>query len=471
MDISDKLAKYILYLPYLLYLGLLGISIDHIFFWDTVQLGSKHATHFYENFGQSWLLPDEIDSGHVPLFGFYLAIWWKILGKTLWVSHLAMLPFIIGIVKGGIEWIRKWVAPRDTLWAAPLLLLEPTLVAQSTLVSPDVVLMYAFIAIINLVHSENDHWCKPLLYILCALVSMRGAMILVAIFVYECFLAYTTAGHHEHSKYFSIFKRFIPAAIIFGAYMAFHFWVKGWVGYHQASPWAPCFQRASAAGMLKNIGIMAWRMIDFGRVGLYFIAAYLIMTKKWIWDHRNFKLVVLLSLMVIMLGYSFITYTGLQGHRYLLPLYWVAATIIISQISTNLGQLKKLVVCISIFSLVSGHLWIYPKGISQGWDSTLAYLPYISLRSDVYKFIEQNNIQVTEIGCAYPNKSAFKFIDLKGNIEDEHAEIDLLRNQYILYSNIYNDIDKELLKSINNQFSQIYFSQKMGVEVILFKKN
>ncbi|MEQ8562303.1 MAG: hypothetical protein RID18_12400, partial [Cytophagales bacterium] len=56
------------------------------------------AYHFFENGLDKTLLPDNIDSGHIPAFGFYLAIWWKILGKTLWVSHLAILPFLLGIV-------------------------------------------------------------------------------------------------------------------------------------------------------------------------------------------------------------------------------------------------------------------------------------------------------------------------------------------------------------------------------------
>ena len=62
------------------------------FFWDTVQLASKHAHHFYEN-GLRWTpLPPEIDSGHPPVFGYYLALAWTCFGKTLPASHCAMPP-------------------------------------------------------------------------------------------------------------------------------------------------------------------------------------------------------------------------------------------------------------------------------------------------------------------------------------------------------------------------------------------
>ncbi|MBK8112814.1 MAG: hypothetical protein IPK46_22180 [Saprospiraceae bacterium] len=70
----------------LVYLVLVLLSLDHIFFWDTVQLASKQAHHFYEGSMFDFLLPDDIDSGHLPFMGWMLAWAWKILGKTLWIS-------------------------------------------------------------------------------------------------------------------------------------------------------------------------------------------------------------------------------------------------------------------------------------------------------------------------------------------------------------------------------------------------
>ncbi|MEL6357325.1 MAG: hypothetical protein AAFQ37_10395, partial [Bacteroidota bacterium] len=67
------------------------IASDFPFFWDTIQLAARQATHFYE--GGNWLLPDTIDSGHPPGFGAYLSWWWQLLGRKLWVSHLAMFPW------------------------------------------------------------------------------------------------------------------------------------------------------------------------------------------------------------------------------------------------------------------------------------------------------------------------------------------------------------------------------------------
>ena len=69
---------------------------DHVFFWDTVQLGAKHAYWYYENNFQSLLLPTEIDSGHPPLFGMYLAFCWLLFGKSLAGKPLGDAAFFVG---------------------------------------------------------------------------------------------------------------------------------------------------------------------------------------------------------------------------------------------------------------------------------------------------------------------------------------------------------------------------------------
>jgi hypothetical protein len=65
------------------------ISRNHPFFWDTV-LTSTIAQWFYENGTDNGITPLIWDSGHPTLFQLYLSSAWKILGKSLYVSHLAI---------------------------------------------------------------------------------------------------------------------------------------------------------------------------------------------------------------------------------------------------------------------------------------------------------------------------------------------------------------------------------------------
>jgi hypothetical protein len=103
-----KLHQNISSLPfYLIFLILLSATVSYPFFWDTIQLASKQAHFFYETGFHSIILPNEIDSGHIPSLGIYLALLWKIMGKSLIVSHLAMLPFVMGIVFQSILLVRR----------------------------------------------------------------------------------------------------------------------------------------------------------------------------------------------------------------------------------------------------------------------------------------------------------------------------------------------------------------------------
>ncbi|MEA1897674.1 MAG: hypothetical protein U9N53_08430, partial [Bacteroidota bacterium] len=122
----------------LIFLGITLLTYfvsEHIFFWDTVQLASRHAHFYFENNFNELFLPDEIDSGHIPSFGIYLALAWKLFGKSLFVSHFAMLPFLYGIILQAWLLIKKYFPPQLSLPVLILLLADPTLLSQSILVS------------------------------------------------------------------------------------------------------------------------------------------------------------------------------------------------------------------------------------------------------------------------------------------------------------------------------------------------
>ena len=44
--------------------------------------------------------------------------------------------------------------------------------------------------------------------------------------------------------------------------------------------------------------------------------------------------------------------------------------------------------------LISGNLWIYPRNIAQGWDATLAHVPYYNLRIEAINYLDKNNIEI-----------------------------------------------------------------------------
>ena len=105
---------------------------------------------------------------------------------------------------------------------------------------------------------------------------------------------------------------------------------------------------------------------------------------------------------------------GLLGHRYLLPVFLVfsllGATILFSEFVSQ--KLKYILSSVWIIILLTGNLWIYPPQISQGWDATLAHLPYYKLRTETLEYLKNEHIDIEKVSSFFPNIATLDEIDL-----------------------------------------------------------
>ncbi|HNQ38583.1 MAG TPA: hypothetical protein PKJ58_11520, partial [Prolixibacteraceae bacterium] len=176
-------------LPWLLVAAVVLATGGLPFFWDTLQLASRHAHFFYENRFESLFLPNDMDSGHIPAFGMYVAMAWQLLGRSLWVSHLAMFPFVAGTL-----WFTRRIAgrlfPREQAWLVTLLMVaDATLLAQFSLVSPDIWIA-CFFTMALWAFLEQKRKTMAVAFLFLALTSMRGMMIVAAFFLTEAILLF-----------------------------------------------------------------------------------------------------------------------------------------------------------------------------------------------------------------------------------------------------------------------------------------
>ncbi len=478
----------------------------HFFFWDTVQLASQHADFFYQNNFSTFLLPDEMDSGHPPTFGFFLAIVWKTLGKTLIKSHLAMLPFLFGIV-----W-QSWRVGEKLLgegWAylfMLLILVNPIVASQCVLVSPDVVLIFFFLLALNAIFREKKILLSLAILGLAA-VSMRGMMVVAALFLYQFVDGFNfakvlnfrkvTEGSHidgvivnhpvngtqpTFGKLLKFPERvfFLSLPYFLGGLFAliffiYHYINKGWIGYHAGSSWAEAFQTVDFKGFIKNIVLLTWRLIDFGHlfIGLTTLSlTYIIKRTVGKLFPTTVQLWRLLLILIVVLTPTLIIYQGLLNHRYLLPIYITGCLLcvkLISDLKEGRQQLK--ISAIVFLGLASGNFWVYPQPIATGWDSTLAHLPYYSLRQKMLQFIDNQTINHSEIGTAFPNLRSFQLIDLSNDPSvSSFARLDLNKNQYVFYSNVMNELTREELDELKTHWQVVHILRGGQVEVILYKK-
>ncbi|MEM6321045.1 MAG: hypothetical protein AAF960_25490, partial [Bacteroidota bacterium] len=126
-------------------------------------------------------------------------------------------------------------------------------------------------------------------------------------------------------------------------------------------------------------------------------------------------------------------------------------------------------VLIGVFvGLATGNLWIYPKGIAQGWDTTLAHLPYYSLRKKMINFLETEKIPLTDVGTVFPNIGPLEIYELNGESEG-FVRKDFVHNPYIFYSTVFNDFSDEELVTLEKNWLVKQRYAAFGIEVVLYR--
>jgi hypothetical protein len=441
------------------------LSRNNLLFWDTVQFAGKHPNFYLNTHFSKLLLPDDLDSGHVPIFGLYIALFWKCLGKDIVVSHLSMLPFIFGIFYQSLRLFKHFFPSPNYFFPFIIFIIDPTLLGQIILVSPDLVLIFLFLLALNSILFEQKTSLLVAGFFL-ALISTRGIMVLAALTLFNI---YKNGG-----KSFNIIELIkkslwvVPGLVIFTIYQYHHYIEKTWIFFHPSSPWAPCFKVADIFGKLKNGFILFWRWMDFGRaiIGVVFLY-YFFQKRKELFKNNDIKdFSILLLLMTIMLSITFIRYEGLNGHRYILPTILIS-NVLLSFIIGHFVKQKLLINCIIICCLVLGNFIFYPKSISQGWDASLAHIGYYKGIENVIHHLEENNIEPVTVFTTFPHLATFDEIGINGNFNHFSAFDSNIEMKYILVSNFASIQVLDLPKD----YIEVYSNSKFGSNFILFQKN
>jgi len=451
------------------------VSRHDPFFWDTVQLGSKHAHHFYEN-GLKWTaLPVLIDSGHPPLFGYYLALLWRLFGKSLETSHLAMLPFLLLNVV--LLWnIGQRVAGRHLgNWFPMLVLFDPVVLGQSVMISPDVVLITGFLAALEGILAQRKWLIITGVLLLCC-ISMRGMMTAAALAVWTTLLPFFRNRDVKRASYTSL--PFLPGFFFAAWFLAWHWQATGWIGYHPDSPWAGAFQRVNFLGFVKNTAIVAWRWLDFGRVGELIVFSILLYRSlkpkssegKLLWGLKPPIYALFICLLVFLLP-SALVYQNLSAHRYFLPLFITVHLFVFQLIAqSNIKlTLKRWLLLFLAVCLLSGNLWIYPRGVSMDWDSTLAHWPYHALRADALQYLESNNVDFQTVGTAFPNLNTGENLLLNGDLR-VFSQLNLAQNKFVFTSNVFNDISLSDYHQLKTNWMLVWREERMGVFIEIYER-
>lgn len=439
------------------------------FFWDSISQISVPANWYYDTGFQTFFLPDDIATGHPTFAGMYVALLWKLFGKTLLVSHLAMFPFIFGILFQIKRYLESADLNKRFQWLIlAITVIDATLVSQFSMVSFDTIQIFFFIWSLNSV-TLNKRLSLAFSFTGLCLISLRGTICAGGVVIFN--LLY----NHINSKKISlkILFPYLPGLVAFIIFLSSFYLEKHWIIHNIVSKnWQQSSEIASFDEVIRNTGIIFWRLIDYGRTALWIVFGYVIycgIRKRILFDNffRNTLLIAITQLIifspVLIFSRNFI------GHRYLLP---VIIPVSICTIYWVLRYSKKPLLIFGLISaiIISGYFWVYPKTVAQGWDATPAHWPYYKIRKEMISWMKSDSVQVQQAGSFFPNLASFKLTDLSDETKS-FKEADLSKDNYVLFSNVFNVPDYKIEELFtDSRWKEIKKIDRMNVYMILFKK-
>jgi hypothetical protein len=433
--------------------------LDVPFFWDGTFFSEIAVNYFSKGFDKI-ISPDIPDTGGFPMYSIYLAGVWKVFGKTLAVSHLAMIPFIFSIVIEYYKLFRKFLSPQMIPIALLLLICEPCLSTQSILMGYDILMIAFFLISLNAL-LDNKKWLFSISFTLLLMCSMRGIMLGCSLILLDLII--------NEFKTFSFIKKFFPGWIILSAWSYYHFKETGWYFF---APEREYTDEAWVSPILafKKVFFIGWKLVDLGRILLWiFIFSYGIYAykKKPSGNLKQLYLILFVPLGIVTFWMS--PLSNPIGPKYFI-VFFLLLTILVCFLLQTISNKKVRLSLASLFiiSLLSGNFWLYPERLGNSWDASLKVLPYFDLKDEMDEFILSNKIPSEDVGTQFPliadkryshlSDDSFKYTNVWSGPLENYS--------YFLQTNVINtDISYQveevkktwvLIKSIKK--GQVYFS-------------
>jgi hypothetical protein len=440
------------------------------FFWDTI-LNSRIAHWYLETGFSSVFIPESLDAGHPPFFSLYLALGWKLLGRSLWVSHLMMLPLLLMVVWNYFQLARRYVQAKYLPWAMLLLFLEPTFLAQSSMMSADILLLAGFLLSLNAITGGRRGWLF-LGLLLMAAVNVRG--------IYSCGLVFAMDAWLQWSKNRRFAWQSLPPYLVAGLVTAIWLWLHHrQVGWWLAPPpetYGAHRELLGLGGMARNIGIIGWRIADFGRVFLWAILLLAILLGiKGDWTEPRSSGETLKLVLVALLGLSllFIPFSNPIGPRYYLIVFLLGNLLFLQFLqSFRYGKAQVATFLVAVIFLLSGHFWVYPDTIAKPWDGSLAHFPYFRLRSQMIEYVSSSGLNPSQIATDFPNIQGDRYSDLSDRADWAFETIEgkpLEACEYVMQSNIFNGFSDEELFALQKDWALVHEVKSWQVYIRLYR--
>jgi len=428
------------------------------FFWDACAASSQTAFYILDHGFRSWIFPPELVA-EPPLVPGVLAGLWALVGPGLVSAHI-----LFGSASLLAWWqlyvlLKRFVPAEHLPWVYALAISDPTWLAQSVQLSLDMFVVAFALTAVNAFWSQRRVLMSVALTAL-ALTSVRGAIACaglgLAVLVW--------------SRSWRALLPFVIPALAFGAFLWTRKLALGYAVLHPDSMFAAHRKLLDMRGVMRNGAVLVFRLVDFGRIFVWGALAVLLLRYRLsaLTFLRRSPLVLLAGVFLLVLLPFTIPLSNPFGHRYFLLtlVLGIAATgaLLLDKAPPRAGRVGCLLLMAGLWT---GNLWVYPDTVSQGWDASLAALPYARQRAQMLDYLDVQDIPVETVGSTFPGN---------GNLRDEFAGAragqmaipDSPAERYRLVARVQNELDT-LEQSAAWTLQQDFSSGRLWMR--LYKKN
>lgn len=442
-------------------------TTDVPFFGDALS-ESLAATWFYEHHFLSWTLPTDINSAHSPFWAFLLAFLWKLFGKTLLVSRLLLWSLNIAVIFQLNAFIKNYGSSKIASHWYILLLLEPTFLAQTTLLNNDVLLLLLCLIAANSIFKNRVVYAFALMGIL--MCNVRGILFFGGFLVWD--IAIRLMNFYFKQKRVTVILSYIVPMLLLGLFLGYQYVVLGWEATFSSINWFNQGELAGLTQILKNIASLVWFFADYGRMLYWFVTgiAFVVYVKKCTMLNAKAKKMLSMWLCLLLANFVLVFSSNPLGHRYFTFLYLIGLFVCINLLHLLLPRKKAVLTsaCIAVV-IISGHFWIYPNKLPQGWDGSLAYLNYFEPKEQMISFVLKEELHSKNIGTKTQNPNPEIAYLRKGSTMYTHCN-SINDVDYYVYSNIENSTTDEEIDALELHWKLIKEFKKGGVFVRLYQK-
>jgi len=403
----------------------------------------------------------------MAIYSIYLASFWTIFGKNLLISHLAILPFVIGLIFQFNKLANRFLDKKLIPLAFLLLLIEPTMLTQTLMAGYDIVSCYLFLMGLNSVFG-NKRYMIAFSMIILPVINLRGFTLVASLFLIDLYI--NSTREHFIKKTFKIFLAYLPSIFFLFGWMFYHYMETGWYAvsinrdrYHHLNGLEIIF---------RNIIYIIWKIIDFGRIIIFlFIIIFFFKTRK-LKDTKVKTLFFIMLFSVLPYCIFLLPFSYPVSHRHFMITYIISIITFIYFVGfLKQNNIKIVVLVITFLCLIAGNFIIYPERYGNGWDASIKGYPYFEMKMQLDSFLKKSDIEPSAIGTKFP----IDFDNYDVFLSSEHfqfTDIDkkpLNKFKYIVQSNISNNFTPANIEELNHSWVLMKEFRSWQVYIKLFK--